>query len=77
MSHDDLEPDDDYDEAEHLAQVRLRLREKRGELALTIRAIQRKERTPARVRSVIDTARRLIYQARLLQRQRQQERQVH
>jgi hypothetical protein len=67
---------DTAEEIERLAQVVVRLREKRIELARTIRAVRQKRRTPDQIRSVIDRAKRALYRSILLRRL-EQERIVH
>jgi hypothetical protein len=67
---------DTAEEIERLAQVVVRLREKRIELARTIRAVRQKRRTPDQIRSVIDRAKRALDRSILLRRL-EQERIVH
>ena len=74
-----MSDDEDYDpeeEAEHLNEVRERLRASRVELARTVHALQRKRRTPEQVRAVIDRAKRIVYKSILLRSKHLQQRQI-
>jgi hypothetical protein len=65
------------DEAEHLAEVKERLREGRLELARTLRALRRGRRTPGQVRTMIDRAKRVLYRSVVVRRKHEQSRRVH
>jgi hypothetical protein len=62
---DDCEMDTD---AESLRKTLARVREARGELTRTIRALRLNRRTPEQIRVVLDEARRALYKSRLLRR---------
>lgn len=77
---DDSEDVDEWtteDEAEHLAEVKERLREGRLELARTIRALRRGRRTPEQVRTVVDRAKQVLYKNVVVRRKHDQSRRVH